>query len=270
MTDRGKFDGAFPVQGSFGRSLIHPEREDDPATLADIVPGGSLTEEQAVGVYRGGYYARLTEQLGETFEAVWAVLGDESFFRVCTEFAGDHPSRSYNLSDYGREFPEWLAKVPEVRNLPFLCELGEFEWKFKELFHCAEHDPVAPEALAGITDLETTRVRIGDACFLFSASYAVYDIWKRRGENNGEGSEETDWTRAQRGLAYKRDGEIFVRVLGPGPYHMLEALRAGSPFGEAVTQGAGAQPDLSAQEVSALFQTLAHSGIVTDIEPLLT
>ena len=51
-----------------------------------IIPVGSLNQKQVLQVYTNDYYARLTEALGESFEAIWAVLGDEEFFKVCHEY----------------------------------------------------------------------------------------------------------------------------------------------------------------------------------------
>ena len=56
--------------------------EIDPGTGAlGIRPAGRLkTAASALEVYRRAYVARLTEALGDTYEAVWSVLGDDVFF----------------------------------------------------------------------------------------------------------------------------------------------------------------------------------------------
>ena len=56
---------------------------------------------------------------------VTVVVGDGDFFALCREYIAGHRSSSYNLSDYGRELPAFLA---EKNGLPeFLGELAAFE-----------------------------------------------------------------------------------------------------------------------------------------------
>ena len=99
----------------------------------------------AVGVYRTGHIVRLTEALGETFEAVWWVAGDEHYFQLAKEFLLAHPSASYNLSDFGISFPNFLDKRQPFSDLPFLADLARFEWLFKEVFHLPPHTGLTPE-----------------------------------------------------------------------------------------------------------------------------
>ena len=55
--------------------------EANAAFVSWIAGGGKLTPAEAVGVYRNGYPARLSEALGETFEACWRMLGDMNFLK---------------------------------------------------------------------------------------------------------------------------------------------------------------------------------------------
>src|SRR5690242_17972840 len=87
---------------------------DASAVPPEVKPGGALTAEAAVGVYRTAYPARLTEQLCETFEGVWSVLGDERFFKRCREYIAGNASPYYSMSDYGAGFPEFLKVLPET------------------------------------------------------------------------------------------------------------------------------------------------------------
>ena len=66
----------------------------DPQLLNGIIPGGNLSTQEALEVYLNGYPARLTDALGQVYEAVWPVLGDEEFFRVCREYILKYPYQS--------------------------------------------------------------------------------------------------------------------------------------------------------------------------------
>ncbi len=70
-------------QHLFTESSVRAEESSiHPLLLKEIVPGGSLSAKAALDVYRTGHIVRLTEALGETFEAVWWVAGDTHFFRL--------------------------------------------------------------------------------------------------------------------------------------------------------------------------------------------
>src|SRR4051812_47348056 len=97
------------------------------AFAGSVKGGGKLTPAEAVGVYRDGYPARMTEALGETFEACWRVLGDEDFLEACRIYSRAAPSVSHNLSDYGGSFPEFLDDRFK-KQAPFIKDLAVLEW----------------------------------------------------------------------------------------------------------------------------------------------
>ncbi len=123
-------------QDLFCQAMFQAEQGPYPLQLLNAFhPGGTLTADHALEVYSRGHVARLTEALGETFEAVWWVAGDEAFFRLAKNFILAHPSTFYNLSSYGRTFSDYLKKETPFPNLPFLPHLARYEWTFKEMFH---------------------------------------------------------------------------------------------------------------------------------------
>lgn len=230
-------------------------KEGEPAALGDIIPGGRLSPLGAIEVYRKGYVARLTSALGETYEAVWWVLGDRGFFRTCREFIRRHPSGSYNLSDYGPAFPRHLARIPESKQFPFLAELARFEWEFKELFHANDNAPLDPKSLPGPAEAAGLRFDFGSAR-LFASPHAVYEVWRRRSEG-AEARSLISWDRPARLLLYKRDGEAAVARLEEPEFQLLKKLARGLTLGRAL----GAARGLDAPRVSNLFTLLAEAGI---------
>ncbi len=123
-------------QQLFSQAAHRADHESPPSRLvASITPGGSLLSADSLDVYRHGFIVRLTESLGDIYEAVWWVTGDEEFFRLAKMFILSKPSHAYNLSSYGHEFPEFLRIERPLPDLPFLPDLAQFEWLFKDIFH---------------------------------------------------------------------------------------------------------------------------------------
>jgi len=232
----------------------------DPDFVASVTGGGELTAAQAVEVYRGGYAARLTEALGETYEACWRVLGDEDYFAAARDYIARTPSRSYNLSDYGETFPEFLESRPEAEDAPFLGDLARLCWAFKDLFHAKAHAGLTPAALAAAAK-PSAVLRFGGAVQLLSLRHRVHAIW-RRDRADDTPLEPADWTGSQRLILYKAGGSaVFTREL-TGPEHAaLSALAEGRPLEDALAGAEG----LDAPGAQALFAFVAESGIVAEV-----
>jgi hypothetical protein len=223
-----------------------------------IEPGGVLDTARAFGVYRRGYYARLTEALGETYAAVWRVLGDADFFESCEAYIGAHPSQTCNLSHYGAEFPEFAARrFPEY---PFLSDLARFEWRFLEIFHGPAEPPFdLASALAG-SDPETTGLVFAAACSACESEWAIYRIWKLRDDPAPELA--ISWEGPERLFVYRRAGQIHVREFADeGAFRLLRLLLKGASIASAIQQA-----EISgAATVRDLFQFIGESGAIVGL-----
>ena len=244
------------LQKAFTASVIG---DADPGFVAAVEGGGKLTSAEAVEGYRNAYPARMTEALGETFEACWRVLGDEDFLEACRVYARSTPSASYNLSDYGSSFPEYL-KERFGGDAPFIGDLGRLEWEFKNIFHAEPHAGLAPPVLSAAVKGNSVLV-FGAAAVLLSFDHKVHDLWKRDRDNSAL-LERADWEGAQHALLYKNEGSaVLSRVLSARDAAALNFLREGRPLGEALAAVEG----LDEEAVHDLFSFIAAAGLVTEV-----
>jgi hypothetical protein len=245
------------LQRRFVRSITFMS---DPELVASVTGGGDLTAAEAVDVYRGGYPARLTEALGETYEICWRVLGDEGFFAAARGFLARFPSRSHNLSDYGVEFPEFLESLPIARDAPYLGDLARYAWTFKELFHAKSHAGLEPVVLAAKARPEAV-LRFGSAVRFLALRHRVYGIF-RRDEADDTPIAEADWKGEERLILYKKEGNpIYVRELTAPEHAALAARAAGHPLADARASADG----LDAPGAQELFGFVSASGIVSEV-----
>lgn len=230
----------------------------DPAFVAAVAGGGTLSAREAVAVYARGYVARLTEALGETYEACWRVLGDEGFFAVTADYIRRFPSLSYNLSDYGVDFPAFVEDRADLAaDLPFLGDLARFEWRFKELFHAAPRRGLTPAELAARVKPES-RLAFQPALRLLSLRHRVYGIWKRDRADDTP-LEASDWEGAQRLALYKKEGNpIFVRELSAPEHAALARLIDGDRLDAALESA----PGMDEAAAGELFAFVAEAGLV--------
>lgn len=195
-----------------------------------IIPGGELTSAEALSIYRESYFARMTESLGEEFESIWWVLGDEDFFKVCREYIAAHPSRVDNLQHYGERFGEFLGKHPLSREFPFLKELADFESKIKSLFHSLGHETLRPETLTDLTEEEFSlvRLKLGSGVRLYESAFGLHAIWRHR-KNPDKDQLTIEWNRPERGVIYLKEHRVHIMTLDPIDYLALKLLQEGAP-----------------------------------------
>jgi putative DNA-binding protein len=233
----------------------------DPAFTAAVTGGGRLTPAEAVEVYRGGYPARLTEALGETYETCWRVLGDEVFFAAARAYISRFPSLTHNLSDYGAGFPEFLDSLPVSLDAPYLGDLARYAWAFKELFHEKPHAGLDPAVLAAKARPDAV-LRFGSALRLLALRHRVYEIFRRDNDDDTP-IEEASWRGSERLLLYKKEGNpIYVRELSAPEHAALSALAAGRPLAEALAAAEG----LDVGATQELFGFISAAALVTGVE----
>lgn len=219
-----------------------------PRFASAVTGGGRLSPREAVDVYRRGYPARMTEALGETFEACWRVLGDADFLKDCAAYARSVPSVTHNLSDYGRTFPAFLLKRHRS-HAPFIADLALLEWEFKNLFHekAAEAGSAAGAHGGSIFVLAPHR--------LLSFDHRVHAIW-RRDRDDASPLKRADWAGAERVLLHKKGS----RVLSAAEAKAFSGLAKGRPLADAL-----ARSGLDEAATRDFFAFLAAAGLVAEV-----
>lgn len=252
------------LQARFAAAITSTHLPFDTALAGDIVPGGSLTVDGAFEVYRGGYLARLTEQLGETFATVWRVLGDADFFGLCERYIAAHRSDSYNLSDYGRDFPTFLGGEDDLREFSFLPDLARLELAFHDLFHAPQHRSLEAAELAATPDLASSRLRFGAAVRLLGFDSRVYGLFQHRNDESVPDLAGIDTP--EHVLLFKQAGEVRARVVDAAAALALGAMATGATVEEALERVTASYPDFGTQRVGELFTILSLCGLVAAVE----
>ena len=228
-----------------------------------IKPAGRLRLETAWDVYRRGYPARLTSALGETYEAVWALLGDIEFFRLCAVFIDSQTSCSHHLGDYGEHFVSFLQNhVPRERS-ELLTELARFEWLFRECFHEASPLETNPVDWASLTTAPDLKVLLRSHSKFCSSHYRVDDIHRNR-LSGLVGSDLARSETAHGFLLYRSDDQVFVSELDPHVYALGSALADGFTLNQAVDRSG----IVDAEVIQSLFAILIETRSLNEISPV--
>jgi hypothetical protein len=127
-----------------------------------------------LAVYHHAYRAQLVDCLRDTFERVWAWLGDVRFEAAARRHIESHPPHSWTLSDYGDEFYLTLSGLyPDDREV---AEIAWLDWSLRRAFDGPDATPIAPDALSGI-DWDTAIFHIAPSLRMTSISTNCTAIW---------------------------------------------------------------------------------------------
>lgn len=187
-----------------------------------------------MGAYDHAYRARLIEILGEDFEGLHTLLGDEQFANAMTDYVDTYPSTTRSARWLGRYMPEYLSKTSPWNELPMLPSMAAFEWMLglafdapdAKLISVQEISVVPPEAWPMLTitfhpSLTTAKITYDVAPF--------YQAVKAEKEPSGP-PQELD---AISVWAAWRDPEtmtVTYRALDPDEAGALEAAISGQSF----------------------------------------
>jgi hypothetical protein len=244
-------------QEKFVDAVLNGEGE---AVIANIVkPAGRLNPKEVINVYRQDYFARLSEALGETFGAVWAVLGDDDFHQLCRDYIKQHPSIFKDLGHYGNLLALYLKQTPHHEDFPWISDLAQFEWDFWEIFHAAEN--LKRDAFEGIDETHFANIKIEFAAMtkLYAWDTSLYSIWRQRDDAEALGEVETESFEAV--CLYKDGVSVGARTMTRAEHGVFDSLIKGATIAEALSSWGDEDPQL----LPGLFSFLRQSGIVSKV-----
>jgi hypothetical protein len=179
-------------------------------------------------VYRNNVFISLRQALADVYPVVHRLVGEEFFNQLARRFVREHPSRSANLHDFGRELARFLENLPDLSELPYLPDVAALEWALHEIFHEAEAQPFD---FSKLSDPESAKVPLHPAARLIASRYPILSIWEA---NQGDDPGVVDLDAGADWLIVFRDGlERQILRVTPGEFALLGALAQGMTLGEA-------------------------------------
>ncbi|MBK9324100.1 MAG: putative DNA-binding domain-containing protein [Bdellovibrionaceae bacterium] len=221
----------------------------------DYKPAGTLTLKEAFQVYRQGYHSRLTEVLGDTFELIWKVLGDDLFFEVTSEFIKENPSCSYNLSNYSAGFITFLVNHKLSNEFPFLKDLAQLCWDQKEIFDAPSENGLEGNCLLTLISDEDSSASFVNSVRLRSSQYCIFDIWNALVHDNVAPE---NWDQPQTVVIYRSEFQVFLKQISIETHRTLKKIEAGETLMNACQ-------NLEERELTSLFHFLAKYRLLKKI-----
>lgn len=215
-------------QIDFAAALLDAEK---PTPTGVVDPKGRPAGKR-FDVYRNNVVLSLSDALADAFPVVQKLVGDKFFQAMAGVFVRKHPPQSPILSQFGGEFPDFLADFPPVAHLTYLPDVARLELARTRAYHAADATPVDGTALAALPpeQMAGAFLHFHPSLHIISSPFPVLAIWQK----NSDMPEASIPQSGQDVLIARPESTLEMRQLPAGAADFLRALKAGKPLGEAI------------------------------------
>ena len=185
-------------------------------------------EARGLAVYHHAYRAQLVACLRDTYEKVWAWLGDDAFEAAASRHVEANAPHSWTLSDYGETFGQTLADFYPAD--PEVAELAWLDWSLRRAFDGPDARPVDPNGL-GDVDWDSAVFDFVPTLRLGVLTTNAAAIWSALAED--EMPPPAQPLSAAAGVrVWRRDLSSQFRSISPDELRALERALGGATFPE--------------------------------------
>lgn len=167
--------GLLELQHAFAAGLRGAPHDADAWAASDRVPA-----EARLSLYRINARTVFEQALAATYAVVRERVGDDYFRQLVHFYRRAHPSRSGDLHEVGRRFPEFLSSHLAGTPYSWLAELAALEWAVAEAGVAPDAAVASLRSLSGVPPAAVAgvRLRLVPSLRLLSASVPVLTVWR--------------------------------------------------------------------------------------------
>lgn len=223
--------------------------------------GLPLAPEKNFNIYRNNTRLLLRDMLKGSFPVTAKLVGDAFFDTAARDFMQAFPPADGDMTDYGRDFPAFLNRMPGLQNYPYVPDIARLEWAAHEAYLSPRKTPLSTTALsAAAADPMTLKLNVQPHVFLLRAGWPIADLWQKIMEAGDDLPEMSLTAEESFTVIYRDDRQIAVWSLTEGGYTFIEHLQSNSDFPAAASAALAAEPDFALDRFLGLLvqQELLH------------
>ncbi len=198
----------------------------------------------AFAVYRNTSARGTVEALRAAFPTVDMLVGEEMFSAVAIDYRRERPPVSPVLSEYGADFPAYLARQPWTCELPYVADVARLDRLWLESFLAADH---APSPRAAVRD-EPARLMLHPATRFAWLETPAMTIWQAHRDPDGLTDLEPEW-QPEGALFTRRGHQVRAEPISPACHRLLLTCATPSRVVDCVTAVAAAFPEADVPEL---------------------
>jgi hypothetical protein len=149
-------------------------------SLAWVSASGRAAPALQISVYSHAYRTRLLEVMSKDFSACHQAIGDDDFAALVAAYIEAHPSRYFNIRDFGAHFAEFIARHSVHETWPWLTQLAGFEWTLNSAFDAADAPVLTEQSLAQIEPASWPQLRFTThpSLQVVHVTWNIAEMWK--------------------------------------------------------------------------------------------
>jgi hypothetical protein len=210
-----------------GRDALHPSLRAQADAL--VREDARLSAVERLDIYADMYFYRIRDCLMEDFGAICAVIGEDAFHNLITDYLLVHPSTHFSLRNVGRHLPAFVRSHTFGTQWPHLADLAALEWTILEAFDAPDAEPLDAAALAAVPQERWPDLRftLTPSLHLLDVGWAVDEMWRQAqaGEKPVERRPRATCLRV-----WRQDLRVFHRPIDAAERAALDAVMASAPF----------------------------------------
>ncbi len=223
---------------------------------------GGRTAEKRLTIHHRHYETSLVTALLGKFPATAWLIGTRYLTEAAQLFVRDHPPQALCISEYGEQFPLFLATSPAADRVPYVRDFAELEWHVGQVSIAVDRQALSLEEFSTVDTVKLTEaaltlqagVRYLQAPWPIDALMKLYLAETAPDQLTFEPEDVCIEVRGAR-------GEVQINRLDPGEFGFRKALRDGLLVGDA------ANCALAGFDPGQAFVRLVAAGLVVAVTP---
>jgi len=231
---------------------------DDSADLVAAVASDTIPAAARLSVYRHHVFESLGTALAATFPTVQALVGMDFFRGLARAFARHSLPAQPVLTEYGADFPAFVADYAPARDLPYLADVARLDWALNLAFHAPLGDRLQAEDLSALPAerLPSMSLALAAGVALVGSRSPLDRIWET--SQPDAASETVDlYSGASNLLVLRRPDDAAFASLSAGDADFAAASGAGLSLEQAAEAAFQGDP---AFDLSTAFARLLSLG----------
>ncbi|MBP0596766.1 putative DNA-binding domain-containing protein [Herbaspirillum sp. LeCh32-8] len=240
--------------GQFLQALLHGDAAADPQIAA-------LQAQPAFAVYRNTVFKGCADALMANYPAVRRLVGEAWMGAAALAYACANLPDDACLIAYGRTFPDFLSRLEQARELPYLPGVAALDRCWTES-HLAADDPAidADGLFAALSAGRDVRLAPHAAArWQWAAEHPCYSIWSANRNEDAALAQTPDW-HGEGALLTRPDGQVQWQPLSVGACRFLDACRDGMGVAQAAGAALQSEPGM---DIAATLGRLLQAGSFT-------
>lgn len=165
------------LQQEFARAL----QAENNHFLHSIHASNKLSAQQHFNIYEHSVTGARQKTLKEIFSVCCKLVGEEFFIGMINIYISQTKSTSYDIGEFGENFPDFIATFTPAKSLPYLSDVTRLEWAWHKIYSAPDNSDFDFQKLTSASENIIFSPPIGS--YLIASPYPIHRIWETNQDN---------------------------------------------------------------------------------------